>query len=405
MRREPETDSESGPDRIWPLTFQNNRLEADFRRSYWVGGLPYARIAMLSAAVLGAAFGVLDRLVAGYALQQLSAIRFGFMVPVILIGLGLSFVPFFQLRYHIVIMITTVCVGGSIIAMIAIIQPPASDYYYAGLIMVLFFTYTFLQLRFLHAVIAAIILFSGYELVAILSLSGPPEAILNNTFFLVATNYGGMFACYSIERIRRKNFWQIHVIREERHELSITKKQLERISARDELTGLFNRRQLTRSFSELMMEFSLGSKPVAVMLIDLDNFKKVNDVCGHVTGDEVLKKVAAVLLDCSAATDLVFRYGGDEFVILQPGESALSGTTTARRITAGFKRWAETSIVARSTQLGVSIGLTEFLSSADTLESLMKHADTSLYRAKHMGKGCIVAIPRHQPPDPEGGTV
>ena len=101
----------------------------------------------------------LDLLVAEYALNDLILIRFGFMVPIILIGFVLSFVPYFKDRYHLVVMVTAVVVGGSIIVMIAIIQPPASDYYYAGLIMVLLFTYTFLQLRLLHAVISGLCIF------------------------------------------------------------------------------------------------------------------------------------------------------------------------------------------------------------------------------------------------------
>jgi len=122
-------------------------------------------------------------------------------------------------------------------------------------------------------------------------------------------------------------------------------------------------------------------------------------------GDDVLKMVANTLMRCAKSTDLVFRLGGDEFMILQPGESAISGTNTALRILTQFKDWAQGSIIARSSKLGMSVGLTEFFSPEDTLGLLMKHADQSLYRAKRLGKGRIVAVPRRQPSDDETSGV
>jgi diguanylate cyclase (GGDEF)-like protein len=348
---------------------------------------------MLSAAALGAAFGVLDKLVADYALKTLYSIRFGLMVPAIFFGFLLSFVPYFRQRYHLVVIATVVVVGGSIIAMIATIVPPAADYYYAGLIMVLLFSYTFLQLRLTHATISAAILFIGYEIVAIISQSSPREAVINNTFFLFAANYGGIFACYTIERVRRDNFLQFRALQIEKMKTESVAVQLERISTRDELTNLFNRRQLERVTSDILNENEGSSSPTALLLIDLDNFKRVNDGDGHIAGDRVLMNVGRILSEGVGDAGLVFRFGGDEFVVILQGENALSGIGVARRIMDGFRVWAQQSDSAKSALLGLSIGITEVVPSKDSLSSLMERADKALYRAKRLGKGRIVAIP------------
>ncbi len=370
-------------------------MENEFRRTYWAHALPYSRVAMFSAAALGGAFGILDNLVADYAWKHLFLIRFGLLVPIILISASLSYVRPIGARYHVILMPTIVIVGGSITAMITIIEPPASDYYYAGLIMVLFFNYAFLQLRFVHAAITGAILFVGYEIIALTSYGLGDPALINNTFFLIGANYGGIFACYSIEKDRRQNFYQLHVIRTERQMIILTKQRLEKISSEDDLTNLGNRRELQKRAVQCVGLYSLENRPTAVMVIDLDNFKRVNDVYGHVTGDNILKKTASIISGSVRSGGFIFRFGGDEFVVLLPGRSALAGVETAWSIMVSFRDWCETSSVARSTDLGLSIGLTEICATTDTVESMMGAGDEALYKAKRWGKGCIVVIPRH----------
>ena len=167
----------------WRLSFPDASLELEYRRAYWHHWVPYARVGLLSAAFLGAAFSLLDHLVVGYAIGALSLIRFCILVPTILIGFLLSFFQATSSRYHWVIIVCVIIVGLCIISMIAIIEPPAADYYYAGLIMVLFFNYTLLQLRLAHAITSGLILVVSYEVLAVCVLDSPSEAIINNTFF------------------------------------------------------------------------------------------------------------------------------------------------------------------------------------------------------------------------------
>jgi diguanylate cyclase (GGDEF)-like protein len=158
------------------------------------------------------------------------------------------------------------------------------------------------------------------------------------------------------------------------------------------------------AFRDLILNYESDERPIAFIALDLDSFKIINDSNGHVAGDYVLKTISELLTECSCPDDLVFRYGGDEFVIILPGESALSALGTASRIAASIRRWAKSSTIPEAESLGASIGITEVNSSEDTLKVLMTYADEALYRAKELGKGRIVVNPRHRSADPEGST-
>ena len=378
----------------WRLTFPDKSLERDYRDRYWQLWIPYARVGMLSAAFLGAAFSLLDHLVVGYAVSALSLIRFGILVPTIIVGFLLSFVETCTSRYHIVVIVCVVSVGLCIISMIAMIDPPAADYYYAGLIMVLFFNYTLLQLRLTHAIASGFTLVVLYEILAACVLESPSDAIVNNTFFIVSTTYGGIFACYTIERSRRKNFEQFMIIENERRDLQTMADQLQEMSCRDEMTGLLNRRRLKDSFrcaAELCREAGENS---ALMLIDVDNFKEINDRFGHDTGDNVLMGVARSIRETIGGQGSAFRYGGDEFLVLLPGATAVGAGAVACEIRKRIRQSAESADCDDSPHVSISIGITEVASARDTLRTVTRAADAALYRAKSSGKGRTVIQPR-----------
>ena len=378
----------------WRLTFRDHSLELLFRDRYWQQWLPYARVGMLSAAFLGAAFSLLDHLVVGYAIWTLSVIRFGVLVPTIIVGFLLSFVPAFSSKYHLVVIACVVTVGLCIIAMIAMIEPPAADYYYAGLIMVLFFNYTLLQLRLAHAITSGLILVVSYEVLAVCVLDSPSEAIINNTFFLVSTTYGGVFACFTIERSRRKNFEQFMVIESERHKLQDMADRLHEISCRDEMTGLLNRRRLRDSLRIAAEQLQRGGHTSALMLIDVDNFKEINDEFGHDAGDDVLVEIASSILATLDGCGTAFRYGGDEFLVLLPETTAEEAGSVASEIRRRVQQMDASTARNCYPSVSVSIGITEIASTRDTLRTVMTCADAALYKAKKSGKGRTVIQPR-----------
>lgn len=154
----------------------------------------------------------------------------------------------------------------------------------------------------------------------------------------------------------------------------------------DQLTGLPNRILLHDRIRQAIALTRRTGRKTGIMFLDLDHFKKINDLHGHDVGDAVLKRVAEQVELCLRENDTLARIGGDEFVIvLQDIESLEEATAVARRILEVRSR----SIEVNSAQLrvGVSIGIAVFPDDAQDEKSLVKYADTAMYRAKEQGRG------------------
>ncbi|MGC8914679.1 MAG: diguanylate cyclase [Thermosulfidibacteraceae bacterium] len=162
--------------------------------------------------------------------------------------------------------------------------------------------------------------------------------------------------------------------------------ELKRLSAIDELTGVYNRRALNEFLGILIKQCERYGDKLSIMLIDLDDFKAVNDRYGHVFGDKVLEEFVKVLKGLVRESDIVARYGGDEFVVIMPKTDVSSAKFVAERILAELSKVALLDVI----KISVSIGLTEY-TVGDDLESIFKRADEALYESKIMGKRRVSA--------------
>ena len=154
----------------------------------------------------------------------------------------------------------------------------------------------------------------------------------------------------------------------------------------DPLTGMLNRTALINRTAEIEHQSRLTREPVAVILLDFDRFKLVNDTRGHATGDTVLREVAYRLRKVLRAYDLVYRLGGEEFVVLLLGGTATVTAATAERLRAAV---AEGPIVGLD--LTISIGVAASAPGAAFVwDEVFPRADAALYRAKANGRDCVV---------------
>jgi diguanylate cyclase (GGDEF)-like protein len=128
-------------------------------------------------------------------------------------------------------------------------------------------------------------------------------------------------------------------------------------------------------------------KPLSIIMIDVDNFKKLNDTYGHPKGDQVLAAVGNVLSGALRAADFSFRYGGEEFTILLP-ETRIEGAFMVAETLREKIAAASTPLLGRSaaTSVTVSLGVANYPSDGTTTEQLLAHADACLYKAKRQGK-------------------
>jgi two-component system, cell cycle response regulator len=162
----------------------------------------------------------------------------------------------------------------------------------------------------------------------------------------------------------------------------------------DGLTGLYNRRYLSAHLESLLPHVAEGAKGPALLMFDIDFFKKVNDSYGHAAGDAVLKEVSARVIRNVRAFDLVSRYGGEEFVVVLPETPLPVAVVVAERLRATI---AETPISvgdpAIDLDISISIGVAVTRDATETAASLMRRADEALYAAKAHGRNCVMTFP------------
>ena len=157
------------------------------------------------------------------------------------------------------------------------------------------------------------------------------------------------------------------------------------MASHDGLTGLPNRLLLMERLDQLIRLFHRESRHIAMMFLDLDGFKKVNDTLGHSVGDEVLKTVATRLSGLLRPSDTVARLGGDEFVILL--DSPQSNESVAQIGTRIIAVLNEPMLFGEvEARVGTSIGIAVFKDETDSAEALLKRADGAMYVAKAAGK-------------------
>ncbi|MER3427724.1 MAG: diguanylate cyclase response regulator [Pyrinomonas sp.] len=151
----------------------------------------------------------------------------------------------------------------------------------------------------------------------------------------------------------------------------------------DHLTGLANRRRFERQLHREVERTNRYAHPFCLLLIDLDEFKRINDSCGHATGDEVIRRVAHVLQAETRGIDTAARIGGEEFALILPETGFSAGLDVADRLRRSLKRAKMPDAVG---QVTASFGVAEFPACAREAEELFRAADAALYRAKNLGR-------------------
>lgn len=170
--------------------------------------------------------------------------------------------------------------------------------------------------------------------------------------------------------------------------------QTQALVYQDELTGLFNYRYLDVCLDAEIRRAQRYQSTFCLLFIDLDNFKPVNDQHGHLSGSEVLKQVAHVLKEDLREVDSVFRYGGDEYVVLLLEATSVTGAMTAERIRKRIEQKSFRTEEGKSVNVTASIGVAACPEHGMSKEVLLKMADQSMYRSKHGGKNRVFVMNR-----------
>ena len=173
-------------------------------------------------------------------------------------------------------------------------------------------------------------------------------------------------------------------------ELKKLKDELENQETHDPLTNLYNRRYFNNIAKDVMQIALREHKKLSVLMIDIDFFKKINDTYGHSVGDEVIKKLAFLLIENTRKNDITARFGGEEFVVLLPNTDIDGAVNIAEKI----RQASEQEIIKVNENahfsFTVSVGVSEILDEDEDIEVVLKRADKALYKAKESGRNRVV---------------
>ena len=367
-----------------------------------------AREGALLAAMLYAGFAVLDFWAIPSALEPVLAVRFLVVVPMLLWIFWATYRPFFVPHYVSLMVLMYGGMGLGIEAMVLLASPHdlARIVYYAGLILVVSALYTWTFLGPTTTGVIGVGLVAIYLLIELFAREGKSTqdqiVVLSNAFFFVSANIIGLLAVRIRERNLRALFLAKRALQEEISEREKMEDQVRQMAFYDLLTNLPNRRLLDDRLQQAMAASRRTGRLGAVMFLDLDNFKPLNDTNGHAVGDLLLMEVARRLKRRVREHDTVARFGGDEFVvILSDLDSSLDVALSLAQVIAEDVRIS----LCESYQLCVgqdgpgeqllehrcttSIGVTLFSAVETSQKDVLKRADAAMYDAKQAGRNQV----------------
>jgi diguanylate cyclase (GGDEF)-like protein len=379
---------------LWASTFSSDSLEREYQAELCAEKIRLTRILAVLAVILNLSFVVLDLWAIPSALTEVWTLR-----AVIVIALTCAFLSTwlrdFQALYEPIILCVVAIMGGGILAMIYLAQPSdvAANQYFGGLLLVIIGLHTLTYAAPRSTLAMSLTLLLAYTLVAVFAHgyhSGSEGiALVANLFIGVSVTVIGFVAQNLRERYSRENYLLRHSLQ---HDVKIKDEEKRRASylaEHDPLTGLANRLRFERQANG-MMEFAAREGTwLAVMFIDLDGFKPVNDTHGHAVGDRILKVIAERLRARLRSEDLCARIGGDEFVVAMAvavgDRRAIS--STARRMADAIR--LPVDLRGIQLQLSASIGVALFPHDGASLQRILSAADERMYHVKNNGRDAI----------------
>jgi len=277
-------------------------LEKEFQDDYFTKFVGQARVSLVIAIIFYSLFGILDAQLAPEIRNQLWFIRYAVFCPITALILLLSFFPSFKNYMQFSLAFVTVLAGLGISFMIIIAPPPVNYSYYAGLMLIFIFGYSFIRARFVWATVSGWLIVVCYEIGATIFSDTPFLILMNNNFFFISANIIGMFSCYSIEYAARRDFFLARLLEKERHKTHAANQRLEeRVKERTDMLAYANKdlkleiverkrveHELRTIHEELETRVEERTKELQTINVEL---KKAKDVADESTKDLKLENI------------------------------------------------------------------------------------------------------------------
>jgi diguanylate cyclase (GGDEF)-like protein len=355
------------------LTFERE-LEREFRREQVRSRMGQIRLNLVLAAALAVCFGLLNGLVVGAgAKSSMSLVHFGLLLPAVLIAIGITYLDKAHRIYPRIAPLLAPITGIAVIAVETKAAQGGVQIVFVSVVLASLYVYFLYGLLFYQALRANVIIWCAYLAFGV--AGALPEAnVLYNALVLLLANVIGATTAYTFETEIRTHF--------------LEQRMLAETAARDGLTALYNRRRFDEHLETVWQLAQREGVTLALMLVDIDHFKKYNDQHGHQAGDDALKAVAAALRrSARRPLDFVARYGGEEFAVILYDPSRQYLQEIAQRVHDNIAALAIPHGDSVAALVTVSVGIAYV---APTLErstaGFVQLADEALYEAKADGR-------------------
>jgi diguanylate cyclase len=376
------------------LTFADRALETEFRADDQAKPLSPIRISLAASLVLIGLLGLWDRALVPNAYRTIWLFRFLLVCPIFGGLLLLSFAPFFKRFQGIILWVGVASAGVGLCLIMFSAQASASGLYFASLGLYLVLCCLFLRLPFLAAAGLCAALGVAYGLIGL--TTGHSVVLLGDSVLLAAFAALGLAAGYAGEHARRADFLrqrklnhQADELNRVRQETQQTHQELEALNRVDALTGLASRGHFFEIAERDLERCRRYAHPLAIIMLDLDHFKVVNDTCGHVTGDRVLQAVAGQIHYNVREADTPGRYGGEEFVVVLPETDREAAVQVGERLRSFVESLRIDTFIGRLS-VTVSVGIAASMADEKaTLDDLLSCADKALLVAKQSGRNRV----------------
>ncbi|WP_171014028.1 diguanylate cyclase [Chitinivorax sp. B] len=351
----------------------------------------------LIAIVLYNIFNITDRLMLPDVYQEAWVIRMAIVTPMMVLAIGLARLPRMARYLDLLAMILILLSCISLMVIFSLSRHANAIHYVTGIVLSFMFISIVVRMRFWYTLVSAVVIFVS-AVPAVMSLTGSPlEIQINSLVELGAAMIISLIANYQMEYEARREY--LRTLREtlRASALSVANAELSRLAAVDTLTGLASRRSFDQQMALAWEQARQLNRPLSLIYIDVDHFKRYNDHYGHPTGDQCLIQIGqAIRTGLQRNGDLAARYGGEEFVVLLrecgPDDALIVARRIRQAMTSQAIPHADSPTAAIVTlSLGIAGGLPgEFKSSIDLFEA----ADHALYQAKADGRNRVVIAGR-----------
>ncbi|MES2324986.1 MAG: diguanylate cyclase [Pseudomonadota bacterium] len=352
-------------------------LEREFQAFYTEGHLVRVRLAAYLATFLFGLFVVIDLLTLPPDVSWWTArIRLGLIIPSFILTLALSYSPSLRKYLRTAMFGASMLTGLATVTLLGIGLNMGAKIPYEGILLIALFIYLITCLQWWRALIANLVTLAAFIAMEMVYQTDP-QARLYQIVFMCAANAVGAYGGYFLEHSARTMF--------------LINKLLNELAELDGLTGLSNRRTLNLHLDRIWRQAMRDKQDVAVAMIDIDHFKKYNDLYGHAQGDAALRAVADVISHhARRPLDIPARYGGEEFAVVwyhpTASELARMAEVLTRAVASLEMPHADSEFGKVTISVGVALMTPDVgQSSADVLRA----ADEALYEAKHLGRNRV----------------